>query len=532
MYPSQSQHEESYELNDSSPPNADYFTYSSSFDIDESRANLLTNVQDAFPRQYSLIDRLSRYLPVRLRPRRGSRKYVAHIEKCRTCLNTLSIRRFVVGLGVIISIVALTCAVFFPSYTNPPKRYTELRSRAEDGTGPGRANPERQKVYIAASIFDIGGGLAGGPWGEAVVSLIDLLGPENVYLSIYENDAGPEAEAALQNLGQKISCDHTVKFDKHLNLDEVPHVQLPDGSDRVKRIAYLSEVRNRALRPLQTSHTKYDKLIYLNDVVFDPVEAVQLLFNTNANDEGKAQYRAACALDFDNPFKYYDTFATRDHEGYGIGLPIFPFFTTAGHGLSRRDVMVGSDAVRVRSCWGGMVAFDARYFQQHPSLADVPATAGSEGPKNMTPPFEFRAEDDLYWDASECCLIHADIQSTDTSDSEIYINPYIRVAYDKRTLSWLGVSRRFERALSPVHYVLTKIVGMPWYNPRRSERAWDQVEEKVWVADPQTPAGGSFQVATRTASHSGFCGRPALQVLKKDITSKGKNWEFIPVPGS
>ena len=43
-------------------------------------------------------------------------------------------------------------------------------------------------------------------WGSAVLELVELLGPQNVYLSIYENDADPFAKAALKGIEYKITC--------------------------------------------------------------------------------------------------------------------------------------------------------------------------------------------------------------------------------------------------------------------------------------------------------------------------------------
>ena len=56
-------------------------------------------------------------------------------------------------------------------------------------------------------------------------------------------------------------------------------------------------------------------------------------------------------MDFINPFKFYGTFASRDLEGYSMGLPIYPWFSSAGKAQSRQDVLDQKDAVRVRSCW-------------------------------------------------------------------------------------------------------------------------------------------------------------------------------------
>jgi Cryptococcal mannosyltransferase 1 len=431
-------------------------------------------------------------------------------------------------LLIITIVLAAFIAIFRPSYSTPPARYDELRLRAQGSSEAGRANLGNEKVFIAASIFDPKGDLARGAWGKSLLSLIDLLGPSNVFLSIYENGAGPVAKDALKELEGDTRCDQSIVFEDQLHPDAVPHIQLPDGTKRIRRIAYLAEVRNRALRALDSSKIKYDKLLYLNDVMFDPVNAIQLLFATNAAS-GKAEYRAACALDFSNPFKFYDTFASRDLEGYSMGLPLYPWFSSAGKAQSRQDVFDQIDAVRVRSCWGGMVAFDARFFQSTADELDDLNVAGSTDGANFTG-FRFRGEQELFWESAECCLIQADIQKPEDDDPGIYMNPYIRVAYDTTTLSWLGLSRRIERLYTPFQYMINIMVGLPRHNPRRAEQAWQEVQEKAWLPDAALPEGGSFTIIDRIASHAGFCGMRALQVLKERPKAGEKNWEFIAVP--
>ena len=424
----------------------------------------------------------------------------------------------------------LLTTLFFPSYTKLPPHYHDLLRRMSRSTLSGRGNPLQEKVFIAASIYDRDGQLARGAWGQSVLSLINLLGPRNVHLSIYENDAGLEAARALKELERKIDCEHSIVFEEQFDLHSVPTVKLPDGIDRVKRIAYLAEVRNRALRPLEASNVTWNKLLYLNDVIFDPLDAVQLLFSTNIDDDGRADYRAACAVDFLNPFKFYDTFATRDLDGYGMGVPFFPWFGSSGESQSRRDVLNGMDAVQVRSCWGGMVAFDAKFFQKANTDGNELYTAAGQVFQNSPTGLRFRSEEDIYWDASECCLIHADLQSPEPGNTGIFMNPYVRVAYDAKTLSWLTFTRRFERLYSPIQYLVNVLFALPRQNPRRAETTFDNVRQSVWVPDESVQAGGSFQLLVRTASHSGFCGRPALELIKEHPVAGEKNWEFYPLP--
>lgn len=440
--------------------------------------------------------------------------------------------------GIIFALVMFT-ALFRPSYTKPLSHYEYLRKKVEQSRDYGRANLDHQKIFIAASIHDKHGRLVQGAWGRALLQLIDLLGNQHVFLSIYENDAGEEAKKALDKFSKRVECKRSIVFERHVSLRTIPNVTLPDGSQRTKRIAYLAEMRNRALRPLDVpSSVQYDKILFLNDVLFTPIDAVQLLFSTNTNEQGKASYLAACAVDFINPFKFYDTFATRDAEGYSMGVPFFPWFPSTGKGISREDVLKGKDAVRVKSCWGGMVAFDASYFQANaknePTNAEIfNATSSLDSSKNL---IRFRAEPDLFWESSECCLVHADLQTASNKsftneDVGIYMNPYVRVAYSSWTLKMLHTTRRIERLYTMPHSLVNFLARMPRFNPRRTELAGREVKEKVWIPDAKSENGGSFQEVTRSAANGGYCGFRTLQLIKEKRPQKDeKNWESISVP--
>ena len=329
---------------------------------------------------------------------------------------------------------------------------------------------------------------------------------------------------------------------EHLPHEGIPRVMTPSGESKLKRIAFLAEVRNRALRPLQTKEAvQLDKLLYINDVMFDPIDAVNLLFSTNYQSSGRAQYQAACATDFINPFKFYDRFALRDFEGYTSGIPFYPWFTNAGHGISRSDVLAQKDAVRVRACWGGMVAFEAKWFQTS-DLKDgrnASVSESGDGGFNISP-LRFRHEQDPFWEASECCLIHADLAylahgSDSTNDSGIFMNPYVRVAYDLSTLRWLPYTRRIERLYSWVHTILNRVVGMPQYNPRRLERPGEEVVEQVWHYDEAAGQSdgrpkGSYHKVKRTAGPGRFCGIRRLMVMNPNPPKGQKNWENVPLP--
>jgi hypothetical protein len=453
----------------------------------------------------------------------------------------------------LILILVIFSAIFKPSYTHLPRHYSLLEKICKESERPGRGNVHNEFVFIATTLYDPAGLFVRGKWGNAVRELVQLLGPSNVHLSIYENDPDPRAKDALEAFGKQITCaspparmnckinlfaGNISLVSEHLPMESFPRVLLPNSERLIERMAFLSEVRNRALRALrQDGSPRFDKLLFLNDVIFNPIDALQLLFSTNADSSGRAQYGAACAVDFINPFKFYDRFATRDLEGYSMGLPFFPWFTNAGEGASRQDVLDQKDAVRVRACWGGMVAFEAKWFQDKKS-ARLPIKSSRNG--NLSDlaisPLRFHYEPDLFWDASECCLIHADLtylrHGCDiTSDSGIYTNPYVRVAYDSKTLGWLPYTRRIERLYSFIHNILNHLAGQPVYNSRRLTQPGDEVIESVWEYDqPLETPKGSYHKVKRIAEPGRFCGSRTLQVINEHPRKGEKKFMGIQPP--
>jgi len=103
-------------------------------------------------------------------------------------------------------------AIFVPSYTHGPEHYRILERRCKASKEPGRGNPNNEKVMIAASIYDHDGKVLAGQWGSAVVELVNLLGPENVHLSVYENDPNDAAKASLAKLGGQLKCESSARI--------------------------------------------------------------------------------------------------------------------------------------------------------------------------------------------------------------------------------------------------------------------------------------------------------------------------------
>jgi hypothetical protein len=229
-------------------------------------------------------------------------------------------------------------------------------------------------------------------------------------------------------------------------------------------------------------------------------------------------------------------------------VPFFPWFAKVGNGASRLDVLAGTDAVRVQSCWGGMVAFEAHWFVME-------TTEYRNDSATRILPVEFRASDEIYWEASECCLIHADIaaiaggwDSSRSMDVGVYVNPFVRVAYETRTYSWLGFVRRYERLFVLAHEWVNWVARVPISQPRRSLLPGQIVQSREWVYDGPTPNDGSqtkhqnndgvtqiqkyghWSSFQRLSSPGGFCGSRYLLALKKEWQPGEKMWEKIPAP--
>ena len=315
---------------------------------------------------------------------------------------------------------------------------------------------------------------------------------------------------------------------------------LPNGQERISRIDYLATVRNQLLKPLdstyKTNHetgfvsvadTAFDKVLFLNDVYFDPLESIQLLFSTNVRN-GKAEYRAACALDFIRGGQMYDTFVLRDTEGHSSGLMVYPWFAPYGESISRDAVIAQSDAVPVRSCWGGMVAFEGAMFQTR----DASSIFTDDIDYDL---LHFRSTREPFWESAECCLIFADMENrfgspNTTEGTGVFLNPYIRTAYSQTTWNWLPYLRRIERIFQYTQYFISKML-YPSYNPRRLHELGDLVTEDVWQQN--TTLAGKFLSIERHAGMGGFCGQRQMMVLKNDFanrTYEGKCWEKIEPP--
>ena len=342
-----------------------------------------------------------------------------------------------------------------------------------------------------------------------MLNLVHYFGASNVYISIYESGSWDNSKGALRELDTelaKLDVPRTITLDEKTHQEELAHppsretegwIQPPKTVSNhrkweLRRIPYLARLRNLSLKPLDelekkgNTTTRFDKILFLNDVVFTTAD-IRTLLATRDGD-----YAAACSLDYSKPPAYYDTFALRDAAGHEAANPTFPYFRDA---YSRAAIM-RNEPVPVQSCWNGIAVFDAAPFygeawdgragaqaedkkeingiKEEESTAEKPKEAiqnkisegeiltgtGSEGvitPKDHQKPksatkrtkssrklvarrdtaksntggLRFRGLSDSlarhHVEGSECCLIHIDNPLSATRG--VWVNPAVRVGY-------------------------------------------------------------------------------------------------------
>ncbi|KAI1684346.1 Polysaccharide export protein [Pyrenophora tritici-repentis] len=194
-------------------------------------------------------------------------------------------------------------------------------------------------------------------WNDAVIALANALGRENVFVTVYENGSWDDSKGALRELDMALAA-HQIR--RNITLSETTHldeisvvnrgsgwVDTPRGRRELRRIPYLSRLRNWTLESLQElarQGERFDKVLFLNDVMFE-VEDVFRLLHTNNGD-----FAAACSLDFSSPPQLYDTFALRDAEGHEPLMQTWPYFRAR----ESRRAMLRNHPVPVTSCWNGI----------------------------------------------------------------------------------------------------------------------------------------------------------------------------------
>lgn len=153
-----------------------------------------------------------------------------------------------------------------------------------------------------------------GGWSDTLLELVQVLGTQNVFVSIVKSGSLYNTKDFLHYLDYKLGelhVERSVMMSNWSHADELNRTNKAgvfhfpeytghnenDGSRReweVRRIPFLAKERNRGLEPLVemgNQGKRFDKILVLNDVVYEPRDVLSLL----GMREGR--YSATCAMD-------------------------------------------------------------------------------------------------------------------------------------------------------------------------------------------------------------------------------------------
>lgn len=140
--------------------------------------------------------------------------------------------------------------------------------------------PDGQKIFIA-SIHWNNEKILRSHWVPGVLRLVDHFGKDNVYVSVQESGSWDDSKSVLRELDKSLE---RAGVRRRIILDETTHedeikkspaesgwIQTSRGAIELRRVPYLARLRNLVLKPLQelaAAGEHFDKILYLNDVVF------------------------------------------------------------------------------------------------------------------------------------------------------------------------------------------------------------------------------------------------------------------------
>lgn len=149
---------------------------------------------------------------------------------------------------------------------------------------PASVDGQKPRVFIASIHRNTEKILRGG-WTRAVVDLVEYLGPDNVYVSIYESgsvvDDTKVALGELDMMLEHLKVARNITLDPLDQLEEVARIVeqkednwiwTPRDKYELRRIPYLANIRNGVMAELYEQEKqghKYDYVLWINDVVFN-----------------------------------------------------------------------------------------------------------------------------------------------------------------------------------------------------------------------------------------------------------------------
>lgn len=280
---------------------------------------------------------------------------------------------------------------------------------------PNTTAQHPMKVFIVSNLYNSEDILP--TYAASLGNLIRHLGPENVFVSIYESHSEDQTKPLLAQLDRDLA---RMNVSRRILSDDRAVRKGKFTSSVQDRVDFLVKVRNIAMEPLTEADQatrQFGHVLWINDIVFTPQDALNLL-RTN---EGR--YDQACAMDFiGNGF--YDTWVTRDSEGDTLKRQ-WPYFKR----VQDVEAMREGRPFEVNSCWNGITAFDAKWFyplNDFTSSTSVSNRDDEDGSLHL--PLKFRTSKMCL--SSECQLISYDIhRALYPQRPSILVNPAVKIAY-------------------------------------------------------------------------------------------------------
>jgi len=206
--------------------------------------------------------------------------------------------------------------------------------------------------------------------------LLQHLGPQNVYISIFENgssDTTPKLLNLMGELLESLGAPHRIIT---LGMSDIPI------KENGHRIAFLAGARNKALEPLYNGAAarmmrgrKFSEVMFMNDVAHCAVDMMEIIYQKR-----KQGANQACAVDWGGwgGQVVYDRWVLRTMSGrpfyrwedmvYYVRGPHpadgkdKPYSKPLLYDEEDRERFLANLPLQVFSCWNGATVFDAAAF--------------------------------------------------------------------------------------------------------------------------------------------------------------------------
>ena len=237
----------------------------------------------------------------------------------------------------------------FPSGLSLPettdKRFTPKLLGCNEKYSEGRRGASSTRIFIAALLHNNGPIIE--EWSVSVVNLAKEF--TGTYVSIFESGSIDNTVDGLSKLKQMLlnsNIGNTIIYGEEGDKLAGPPF-IPGDSSSGNRISYLARLRNLVLRPLldlKVRGSVYDKVVFLNDVLFC-VGDIQRLLSHDAN--------IACGYDFNGP-TFWDNWVM-DYGSTDSSLHSCARDSQVEQQLACKNSM----PLRAACCWNGAAVFDS-----------------------------------------------------------------------------------------------------------------------------------------------------------------------------